>query len=60
MPLLAYHGMVVDGKNEVGITGHRDEADSVTDRLLNVDDRKRGSGSPGIASESIDQRSIRY
>ena len=51
--------MVVDGENEVGITRHRDEAESVTNRLLNVDDRKWGSGSADIASESVDQCGIR-
>jgi len=51
--------MVVDGENEVGIARCRDEAKSVTSKPPNVDDRKRGSRSAGIASESIDQCSIR-
>jgi len=52
--------MVVDGENEVGITRYRDEAESITNRLLNVDDRKRDSGSVGITSESVDQCSLKY
>ena len=57
--LPAHHVMVVDGENEVGIARYRDEAESVPNRLPNVDDRKRDSGSVGIASESVDQCSIR-
>ena len=51
--------MAVDGENEVGITRHRDEAKSVANRLPNVDDRKSGSRSAGIASKSVDQCSVR-
>ena len=58
-PLSAHHGMIVDGENEVGVTRDRDEAESVANRLLDADDRKRGGGSTSIATESVDQCSIR-
>ena len=57
--LSVHHGMFVDRENEVVITSRRDEAESVTNRLPNVDDRKWGNGSAGIASESVDQCRIR-
>ena len=57
--LWAHHGMVVDGEDVVRIARNRDEAEPVTNKRPNVDDRKRDIGSAGIASESVDQCSIR-
>jgi hypothetical protein len=56
------HGVTINGENVVGVTGKRDEAETVALASYNVDDRQRGlcNGTAVVpAPKAVDKMRVR-